>query len=116
MNIAVGLSGCKLSATALFRSADYDGQGEIRAALILHSSEAEYYFEALHRLKGEIEEESNEIFIWENKDGIKRCQVYLRTTADISQRSEWQRQHEWLLEKLDRMYATFSPRLRSLKG
>ena len=116
MNIAVGRSGCKLSAMALFRSLDHEKQGEIRASLIMHSADAEQYFEALYQFKEEIEEESHEEFIWENKEGIKRCQIYLSTAADITQRSNWLQQQIWLLEKLDKMYAVFSPRLRKLKS
>ena len=62
----------------------------------------------------EIESELGESLIWYNPENAQVCRIYLRKTADISQREDWSQQHAWLKEKLEALHRVFAPRVKAI--
>ena len=116
MTIAIGRSGFNLAAIASL----YDSQAEsfegneIRAELYIGGENAKEHYLELESMKEEIEAELGEPLNWQNVADQKSCKVYLRTSADLRDESNWPRYHAWLLEKIDAMHNVFSQRIKSL--
>ncbi|PIG92281.1 DUF4268 domain-containing protein [Gloeocapsopsis sp. IPPAS B-1203] len=118
MNIALGRSGFGLCAVAIVASAvDSETQSyannEIRAEVVI-SREAKAFFALLESQKTEIEAEFGEPLTWYNNLEVKSCRVYLRRAANLNAKDKWAEQHQWLVEKLDRLYKVFSHRVKQL--
>ncbi len=108
MNIALGRSGFGLCAVASAAS------NEIRAEVVLSHSEAKAYYALLEVQKTEIETEFGEPLTWYNHPEVKSCRIYVRRTANLNAKDKWAEQHQWLVEKLDRLYKVFSDRVKQL--
>lgn len=108
MDISLGRSGFKLSAIAGV------GSGEIRAEIHITHDEAKSFFKLLELEKAQIEEEFGETLIWYNDPEKKGCKMLVRCMVDVNDRSEWQTQHQWLVEKLDKLHQVFSNRVKQL--
>ena len=119
MNIAIGRSGFLLLAIASTWNSEQQSfdQGEIRAELSISQGSAEdsrRYFDLLKQQKEAIELAFGETLIWDSQLDRKACRIFVRQSVDISDRSDWEQQHQWLIEKLDRMHKVFSQRVKQL--
>jgi hypothetical protein len=108
MNIALGRSSFELVAIAAA------GINEIRAEVMIHNSQAKAYFTLLETEKAEIEAEFGQALGWCNLPEKKSCKIQIRCAADLSDRSKWQEQHQWLVQNLDKLHKTFSHRVKRL--
>ena len=108
MNIALERSGFSLCAVASSAS------NEIRAEVIVSHSEAKTYYALLEVEKTEIEAEFGESLIWYNHPEVKSCRIYLRRSANLNAKDKWAEQHQWLVEKLDKLYKVFFHRVKQL--
>ncbi|BAU09947.1 hypothetical protein LEP3755_04240 [Leptolyngbya sp. NIES-3755] len=108
MMIALGRSGFELAAIAAA------GINEIRAEVLIHNHQAKAYFALLETQKSEIESEFGSALEWWNVPEKKRCKVQIRCSADLSDRSNWQEQHQWLVQNLDKLHKVFSHRVKRL--
>ena len=116
MSIAIGRSGFTLFAIASLydsRAESYEGN-ELRAELYIGSEHAKEHYLKLESMREKIEEEMGESLNWQNVADQKGCKVYLRTSADLRDESNWPSYYAWLLEKLDAMHRAFSSRIRKL--
>lgn len=117
MNIALGISGVRLSAVASFYDSEtgsYTGQ-EVRAEVVLHDEHAKEYYAALEAQRPAIEKEMGEPLTWHNPRDKQMCRIWTRHKCNLENRDRWPEQQKWLLEKLERMHAVFGPRMRELK-
>lgn len=116
MNIALGRTGFYLSAIAsMYDSAaqTFDGN-ELRAEFAINADNAKQYFAAVESQKPELERALGEPLVWHNPPDSKSAKVYLRRSADLEDRSDWPRQHQWLREKLEKLHRTFAPVVKRL--
>ncbi len=116
MNIAIGRVGFKLTAIAsLYDSmAESFDQHEIRAQLELNDHNAKSYYSQLYALKDTVEEKLGEPLTWYNPQDKMACRIFLRTTADLQNRTLWPNYHEWLKVKLDALRHVFAPIVKVL--
>jgi len=116
MNFAIGKSGVHLTAIASYlnsKTNSWDG-GEVRAEVYISGQYAKSYFDQFHGKKDQIEEMIGEPCIWHNPENKKSAGIYLRKSAKIKDKSDWNNQHQWLFEKLELLTKTFKPELASL--
>jgi len=116
MPIALGRSGCHLSAVASFWDSlteSYSKQ-ELRAEVVLDSLRAKSHFKALEAQKEQIEASLGEHLTWYNPADRRMCRIYLRRDAVLTDRDKWPEYHEWLLAKLENVHRTFSARVKQL--
>lgn len=116
MDFALGRAGIHLS--AVFSNTDKSDQnagGEVRAeVLIKDASRGPTWYKQLEGEHESIEREFGEPLQWiQNPDAVQR-KIFVRLSADVSNRVEWPRLHSWLFEKLDRLYLVFADRVRRL--
>ena len=50
-----------------------------------------------------LEESFGEELTWSNVENQKSCRMYVRKTANIKDRNDWNNQHHWLMEKLEKL-------------
>ena len=55
-----------------------------------------------------------ESLIWYNPPEAKLCRIYLRKPVDLRDEADWSAQHQWLVEKLDRLHQIFAGRVKQL--
>lgn len=116
MNISIGRSGFKQNAIAsLWDSHNNTSDNhEIRAEVELNDDHSKDYFAQLLAMKDEIEAVFGEPLIWESKEGVKSCRIFVRTNADLENRDRWDEYHGWLKEKLERQREAFATRIKGL--
>jgi hypothetical protein len=116
MNMAVGRSGFHLTAIFSFWRPDPTPSEphEIRAEFVCDGSNAKEYFALLEAQRSEIERELGEPLVWHNPLDAKSCKMYISQPVNAMEMDAWQQYQEWLLGKLERLRAVFSPRVRSL--
>ena len=116
MNVALGRTGCHLSAVASF----WDSAGntfsghELRAELVLDDEKSDEHFLALQAEKGDIERAIGEPLTWHRPENTRMRRIYLRRSADLESRKDWPEYCAWLLAKLELFHKTFAPRVRDL--
>ncbi|MDE2662360.1 MAG: DUF4268 domain-containing protein [Gemmatimonadota bacterium] len=116
MSIAIGRVGFQLSAIASSWNSEDESwdTGELRAEFVANGRDAAGYHDRVHALREEIETQLGESLVWHNPEDTKSWKVYLQKTADISDRSAWPEQHEWLRTHLNGLHRVFRPIVRSL--
>ena len=116
MNLSIGKSGIHLCSIASFlnsKTNSWDG-GEIRAEVYISGANAKSYFHQLYEKKDKIEKVLGESCEWYNPETKKICRIYLRKSAKIKDKSDWNNQHQWLFEKLELLAKAIKPELASL--
>ena len=109
MSFAVGRSNFWLSA-----SASVKGQW-VCVSLTLTGKDGKDHFYLLERDKADIEEEVGAELKWGGKYVQKQNYISLSLyETDLEDRQDWNRQHEWLCEKLEAFHRVFSPRVKGL--
>ena len=87
----------------------------ICVSLTLRGPNAKPHFHLLEGHKVDIEEEIGAELEWDEKDDLERSEINLsRYEIDLENRQDWNRQHEWLCEKLEAFHKVFSPRVKTL--
>ena len=87
---------------------------KIGVALMLTGPDAKAYFHLLNNEHDVIEQEFGEQLDWRENPGKKESGIWLRTDRDPSKLGDWQSQHGWLLEKLEKFHSVFAMRIKSL--
>ncbi len=110
LGISVGRSKFLLAASASVRDK------WICVSLTLRGPDAKPHFRALERDRADIEEEIGDKLEWDEKDDLKRSEISLSfpEDTDLEDRSDWNRQHQWLCEQLEIFHKVFAPRVKAL--
>lgn len=116
MNIAIGRTGFKLNAIASLYDPDLGfGAHEIRAEFEVNDRDyAKVYFAEFEADRDAIEAEIGEQLTWHNPETANACRVYIRRSVDLNDLSQREDFYGWLLDKLETLHRTFSPRVRAL--
>jgi Domain of unknown function (DUF4268) len=115
MTHSIGKSGCNLSSVASFWDSEANREGgELRAEVVLGGQHAKSYFEQLIAEKEKIEKEVGAPLKWHNPPDKQMCRIYIRRTADLTDRSKWIEYEEWLRTNLEALYRSFNPRLKAV--
>ena len=110
MNYGIGVGGFRLAAVISIR------EKYARVELYIAGDEADERFSLLEQKREEIERELGYPLNWGDQSPTardRRIDYYLRD-ADPDDASDWQRQHDWLVEHLNKMHRAFSQRVRDL--
>ena len=109
MAFAIGRSKFRLDASASVRGK------WICVSLTLRGPNAKPHFYLLKRDKVDIEEDIGAELEWDEKHGRKRDYINLSLEEiDLEDHQDWNRQHEWLCDKLEVFHKVFSPRVKRL--
>lgn len=88
------------------------GSAQIRACLYMTGAEAKAFFMQLQAQKGDIERELGYPLNWEElPEGQDSRISRLLDDADVENRDDWPRQHQWLAERLNEMHRVFARRV-----
>jgi hypothetical protein len=117
MNLALGRTEFGLGAIASLSNSNTNNYdcGELRTEVQVSAQNAKSFYSALETQKHEIEQELNESLTWHNPENKNMCRIYLRRDAHIKDKSDWPHRHEWLMENLDKLYASFNQRITRLE-
>ena len=108
MSFAVGRSGFHLTARANVR------EKRIYVRLVLTGEDGKPHFYLLGQDRIDIEEEIGAELEWGNP-GRKEKHISLSLyDTDPGDRQDWNRQHQWLCDKLEVFHKVFSPRVKTL--
>jgi WD40 repeat protein/serine/threonine protein kinase len=97
----------------------YNGMRDkwIGVGLVLRGADAKPHFHLLSREREQVEREIGTSLEWQEKQSQKNSVVILKCpNVDPTNRQDWPRQHEWLLEKLEAFYKAFAPRIKNLRA
>ena len=110
MSYGVGRSDFKLHAAMNTRDKF------IRAELYIKGEDARQYHDLLEKEKDEIEQELGYGLEWGDQLPTSRdCRIsYYLNDTDSRNKSDWPRQHEWLVNHLNKMHQAFAQRVRDL--
>jgi len=109
IGFGIGRSKFRLDASASVRDE------WICVSLTLRGPNAKPHFYLLRRDEVTIEEEIGAELHWDEKAGRKRNYINLTLEdADLKDRQDWNRQHRWLCEQLEKFHRVFSPRVKTL--
>jgi hypothetical protein len=117
MNISIGRSGITLCAIASFYNKvqnSFDSH-EIRAELVLESSNSKNHFLQLQKQQTDIESELGESLSWYNPENARVCRIFLRRTTNLDDKDNWQNNYVWLLTNLEKMHTIFQKRIKVLE-
>ena len=83
--------------------------------LTLRGPNAKPHFYLLEREKADIEEEIGAELEWEERPGRKQSYISLSLEEiNLENRQDWNRQHQWLCDKLEIFHKVFSQRVKEL--
>ena len=75
------------------------------------------WFDELFAQREEVEHEFGGPLLWERLDGRKQSRVVIHMSdADPTQDADWPRQHDWLIQQLEKLLAVFQERARALSA
>jgi len=113
MSMALGRSGVYLGAVAA-TSSEEGAPHELRAEVVIATSDAKTFFAGLEAQKLEIEVEMGETLGWYNPPERRTCRIFVRKPASLNQRNHWPKYQVWLLEKLEKLHKVFGPRVKQV--
>jgi serine/threonine protein kinase/sugar lactone lactonase YvrE len=89
----------------------------ISVLLYLDGPDAKSHFHLLSRERNQIEREIGARLEWQEKPSKKYSEIILNLpNVDPTNRQDWPRQHDWLLEKLEAFHKAFAPRIKNLRA
>lgn len=112
---SIGRSGFHLGSIASsWNNETHSWGGENRVQFVIRGTDLRLHFNQFKKHKDVIETEFGGKLSWDDS-AEKTCRVYVRQTADITDRDDWPKQHEWLRENVEALYRVFAPRVRNLE-
>lgn len=74
-------------------------------------------YETLKRNKVEIENEFGDVLDWQDLDDSKACRIRTyKYNCHIDNVDQWDSNCEWLMDKVEKLYKVFSPRIKHIKN
>jgi len=116
MNISLGRTGYQLNAIASMwdqESGSYS-KNEIRAEFYVYSADAKSRFPEIEAQKIFIEGKLGYKLKWYNPEEVKSARAYVRKTVNLSDEKDWESQHAWLLDNLQKLQSVLKPIIKSL--
>ena len=107
-NLKIGVRGFALRA---IRTTKYKN---IRASLIMRGKNLIRNFYALRVQDEEIEEEFGHKLEWHSKAKTEKSIYLTKPNVDPSDENDWDNQHIWLVDMIEKMHNVFYPRIRKL--
>lgn len=87
----------------------------IAVAFVMSGPDSKRHFHLLHQYKAQIENEIGSPLEWQELQDKTESRILLRRFGvDPENRRQWQEQHDWLAEKLERFQRAFSLRVEAL--
>lgn len=109
MTFAVGRAGFSIAASSIFKD------GRIAVGLVTSGSDAKDHFKVLESEREEIESEVGEAFDWQEQPNRKESRILLyHPHADPNDRSDWERQHAWIAQQLEKFDSVFRKRVKNI--
>lgn len=118
MNIAIGRSGFQLGAIASFYDSETGSweSHEIRTEFDINDHQhSKSFYAQLEQQKADIEKELGYPLVWYNPPEAKVCRMYVRKVVNLRDEADWPAQHQWLVERLDRLHQVFAKRVKQLQ-
>jgi hypothetical protein len=78
----------------------------------MYDNNAKAYFAQLFEHKQGIETELGQQLTWAETPNKKQSKVYLRKSADLTDRDQWPEYQKWLLQNLERFHVIFSKHIK----
>ena len=107
MPYPIGKSGFHLSAAMI-------PEQRIQVQLVISGSDTVAFFSLLHREKVQVEQELGYSLDWDVKFNRKRQRIAVYDNADIGDKTDWPRQHDWLATRLNELHRVFANRVQAL--
>ena len=114
MDMAIGRNDFRLAAFAVTLNWETKPEAEIRASLWVDGPNAKANFALLEKQRQTIHKGFGEELHWITKPGVNLRTIHLRRAVDWRCPDTCDECYRWLVEKLDRLHATFHPRIRRL--
>lgn len=109
MDFSLGKSGIWLCASIRVRDKG------VTVLLVIGTKDSLAYFKLLEQNRAIYEQTFGEPLKWQERPGQKQKLVFIRLEdADPKDRTDWERQHAWIYEKLQRFHKTFSDAAKGL--
>ncbi len=107
-NMQIGVRGFALRA---IRTTKYKN---IRASLIIRGKNLIRNFYSLRVQDEEIEEEFGNKLEWHSKAKTEKSIYLTKPNVDPSDEKDWDNQHKWLVDMIEKLHIVFYPRIRNL--
>ena len=82
-------------------------KGDIGVGVAAYDSSMKPLFSSLEEKREDIEREIGERLTWTNEANTKSCSANIRASGNIADRSDWERQFEWLRKQLEAFAKVF---------
>lgn len=112
MNFRIGRSGIRLAvvASTYNNSLQTYDTGELRVELVLGSVSASALLPYVEKQRDQIDAAlAPDVAQWYAKEGVRMKRIFVTRPADITDRSDWANQHEWLYRRLLKFGDVFRP-------
>lgn len=107
--------GSSIGNSDFFLNTTINSQDEwIRVEIYLGGPNSREWFERLEEKKSEIENKLGFELNWDPLEGKQSCRINIVIDADPTDRDDWTRQHEWIIEKRQEFEAAFRPLVKSV--
>jgi hypothetical protein len=91
-------------------------QPHIRAQFSIEHDESAGMYRALLARANEIDQKLGEPLTWMVlNESVRRQRAFVHLDANLADRADWPRQHQWLKDRLEKMVAVFGPIVRELQ-
>ena len=107
-DLQIGMKGFSLRARQTIK------HKEISASLVMRGANAIGHFYALRVQEEEIEKDFGDKLEWWARAKSEKRVAFRNQDADPADEKDWDNQHEWLVDILEKLYAVFHPRLEKL--
>jgi len=89
---------------------------KVYVALVLSGNDAKPHFHLLHENKSLHNDSFGEELLWSELPNRKESRILIERDANVWNRDDWLEQHQWILEKVDKMHKTFSQIIKQLNA
>ncbi|MEC7761369.1 MAG: DUF4268 domain-containing protein [Pseudomonadota bacterium] len=104
---SIGKSGVSLNSVLLVR------ENQVRVEIYLTGSQAKNFFQQLINRRAEIDR-SLDGLDWQERPEGNDCRICVTLECDVHDRTDWDRQHSWIVDNLIRFNEVFRPPVSQL--
>lgn len=93
-------------------------ENEIRTELIISGVDKRTAKSNFEKLKNKWEEKSkqeiDDSIFWDEIPNSKVCKIFIKKSANVLEKTDWNNQYFWFKENLEKFYKFFSPKIKAL--